>query len=185
MANAATRPLTFDEYLALEDQAVDVKHEFVGGRMFAMTGGSLRHNRAMTNLLAALDAAVETDDCRLYAADAKLRIGDNAYYPDVMVVCTEEAPSEQFETSPCLVAEVLSPSTRTVDLREKLDSYRRSPSLKAYLVVDTDRLTVECHVLGDGWLTVTLSKAGDQVELTCPFTTLRWDQVFRRFPELR
>ena len=119
--------------------------------MFAMTGGSLRHNRATTNMLAALDAAVETDDCRLYAADAKLRIGDNAYYPDAMVVCTDEAPSEQFETSPCLVAEVLSPPTRTVDLREKLDSYRRLPSLQAYLVIDTDRLTVECHVLGDGW----------------------------------
>ena len=31
---------TFDDFLAAERKAIDVKHEYIAGRVFAMTGAS-------------------------------------------------------------------------------------------------------------------------------------------------
>lgn len=47
------RPLTEEEYLALEETS-PVRHELVGGIPYAMAGASLDHNLIVTNLVAPL-----------------------------------------------------------------------------------------------------------------------------------
>jgi hypothetical protein len=49
----AVRPLSLEEYLALEREA-PVKHELVEGFPHAMAGASDRHNRVVVNLVLAL-----------------------------------------------------------------------------------------------------------------------------------
>ena len=75
--------------------------------------------------------------------DRELRAAeDTIYYPDVMVTCEpEEDPL--VENYPCLVVEVASPSTESIDRREKMLAYRKIPTLQAYLIVAQDERRVE------------------------------------------
>ncbi len=74
----------------------------------------------------------------------KLRTSESIFhYPDVMVVCGCDEPGPFFETEPCILVEVLSPSTKGTDLREKLTAYKSLPSVQTYLIVDAERLAVQ------------------------------------------
>ena len=130
------RPLTLEEYLALEREA-PVKHELVEGFPHAMAGASDRHNRVVVNLVLALGPLARKRGCRLYASDMRLKVdAATVYYPDLMVVC-EEDPGEYYKEKPCLVIEVLSDSTEATDRREKLRKYLDLPTLQAYLLLDS------------------------------------------------
>jgi len=79
----------------------------------------------------------------------------NTYlYPDVMVVCGEERLQEGRDDAllnPTLVLEVLSPSTMSYDFVQKFDSYKRIPSLQAYVLVSQDQPRVEVRSATDNW----------------------------------
>ena len=82
--------LTVEEYLKLEESAT-VRHEYVGGEIFAMVGATKRHNRIIVNITGRLWGAARGGDCRVYSESVKLRVADDViYYPDVMVACGPE-----------------------------------------------------------------------------------------------
>ena len=138
-------PLTIEEYLKLEESAT-VRHEYVGGEIFAMVGATKRHNRIIGNIYGRLWGAARGGPCRVYSESVKLRVADDViYYPDVMVACGPEGDDPLIEDDPCLVVEVVSPSTETTDRREKLAAYKRMPGLRAYLIVSQDRMWIERH----------------------------------------
>ncbi len=139
--------LSPEDYLAGEAEA-EIKHEYVDGQIFAMAGASERHNRIAMNIAFHLRAAARGTPCGVFMADMKLRIASvNAfYYPDVMLTCNETDRDPIQKTAPCVVAEVLSPSTATTDRREKVLAYRQIPSLKAFLLADPDRRAVDYFI---------------------------------------
>lgn len=164
-------PISEDDYLALE-AAGPLRHEYVSGEVYAMTGASLRHNVIAGNLFALLRPHLRGTPCRAFFADAKLRIAKAAayYYPDVMVTCDPRhltvGSDDQVVDAPRVVVEVLSTSTEAVDRREKLLAYRGIPTLEEYVLIAQDEAKIEIHRrLGDiGWGIVTLTP-GDLVEL--------------------
>jgi Uma2 family endonuclease len=100
--------LTVDEYLALEESAT-VRHEYVGGEIFAMVGATKRHNRIIGNTSGRLWGTARGGPCRVYSESVKLRVADDViYYPDVMVACGPEGDDPHIEDDPCLVVEVVS-----------------------------------------------------------------------------
>jgi Uma2 family endonuclease len=130
--------LTVEEYLQLEESAT-VRHEYVGGEIFAMVGATKRQNRIVGNIFARLWGVARGGDCRVYSEGVKLRVAEDViYYPDVMVACGPEGEDPLVEDDPCLVVEVVSPRTETTDRREKLAAYKRMPGLRAYLIVAQD-----------------------------------------------
>jgi Uma2 family endonuclease len=79
--------LTVDEYLKLEEGAT-VRHEYVGGEIFALVGATMRHNRIIGNFASRLWGAARGGECRVYSESVKLRVADDViYYPDLMVAC--------------------------------------------------------------------------------------------------
>ncbi len=133
--------ITFADYLAV-DGASDARHEWVGGRIYAMSGGSERHALMSGLLFSALAPGARAAGCRPFQEGRRLRAGLASYYPDVMIVCGQ-AGQDQFETDADLVVEVLSPSTRDADRREKATSYAALTSLHRYVLVDPDRARIE------------------------------------------
>lgn len=135
-------PLTVEEYLRFEEQS-DVRHEYVAGTLYAMSGATLRHNRLLLNIATRL-RAVQGDRCSVFVNDVKVRAArDVFYYPDVVVACGALDDTAVFLSEPCLIVEVTSPSTRRIDRREKLLAYCDMPSLRAYLIVDQRRRWVK------------------------------------------
>ena len=141
--------LTVDEFLEMEE-ASPTKHEYVGGQVYVLAGASERHNRIAGNIFANLWLAARNGPCRVYGSDMRLRLGESAvYYPDVQVVCDPDDSNQSYVTRPCLIVEVLSPSTQSIDLREKWLAYRELQSLQAYLIVWRDERRVRLHYRAD------------------------------------
>ena len=158
------------EYLDSEPYA-ETKREYVAGEVYAMAGASARHNRISGNLYVKLDAATRQTPCEVFMADMKVKVEVHRafYYPDVMLACQSGDDHPLYRTAPCLIVEVLSPSTAGIDQREKWQHYRDLPSLRHYLLVDSE--TRHVRILsredeGDGWLEQTLDEA-DLVSLKC------------------
>lgn len=180
--NAATphRLLTVAEYLQLEAQS-SVRHEYVGGELYAHAGASERHNLIVTNLTIDIGTAARGTTCRVFTGDMKLRAApDVIYYPDLMVVCDDSDDDPYVKERPCLVVEVLSPTTEGTDRREKLMSDRRIDSLRAYLMVyqDQRRVARQWRDEQGAWWQAEVSGEGI-VPIPCPELTLTLDEIYQ------
>jgi Uma2 family endonuclease len=150
MANSIKiETLTPEEYLQME-QASSVKHEYVGGRIFVMTGGTNNHSAITANLVSIIRNPIKGNNCRVHAADFKVRINaaNCFYYPDLVVECGAVKGNSVLTEAPILLAEVVSPSSVNTDRREKAIAYRLLPSVREYLVIHQTRQRVELHRKG-------------------------------------
>lgn len=136
---------TFEDYLAWEPTQ-ELRHEYLAGEVFAMTGARRNHVTVTVNLTAALRSLVRGTPCRVYASDMKLRIAsaDAACYPDVYVSCDErDRRTDLFIAHPLLIIEVLSPSTAGWDRGRKFDLYRQIDTLQEYVPIDPELRSVD------------------------------------------
>ena len=123
MRAQAYKPLDEAEYLALEARS-PVRHEYIAGEVFAMTGASIRHNIIALNIATALRTHLRGTPCRALMEGVKLYLKKERsyFYPDVMVTCEPRLLELDAETqlvdSPALIIEVLSPSTEGIDRRD-------------------------------------------------------------------
>lgn len=157
-----------------------VRHELIGGRTVAMSGASRQHNHVAMNCGFALRSMAAGSSCRTSMETVRLRVDEsNSFYPDIMVAC-EPNDDTHAEHRPCLIAEILSPSTSWVDNGRKRAVYMELDSLRHYLLVDLQNQLIE-HLWRDRseteW-TRTLHGVGDHLELRCPKGALTVDSVF-------
>lgn len=161
--------ISVQEYLEGEQRS-EIRHEYVGGQVFAMAGAGEKHNRISLNIAFHLRAAARGKDCGVFISDMKVRVaqGEAYYYPDVMATCDPNDSESLYKRLPCLIVEVLSPSTDAIDRREKLIAYRSLPSLRYYLLVSQDFRQVECHArdADNRWVTTVAEDSG-VLEIVC------------------
>jgi len=136
------------DYLA-EELVSPIKHEYLGGSVYAMAGERNVHNIIATNTLGSLHARLRGRRCRPFNSDTKIRVRLPTqwrfYYPDASVVCRQNPPDESFQDDAAVIVEVLSRSTRRIDEGEKRDSYLTIPSLWAYVLIDQESAAVVVH----------------------------------------
>ena len=178
-ALARTAPISTDEYLDGETRT-DIKHEYLDGEVVAMGGASARHGLVVTSLGLALGQHARRKGCQLFIADMKLRV-DHAdqtyfYYPDLLLACAPDDREPYYRRRPCLVVEVLSPSTERIDRREKLFAYQTIPSLREYLLVDPERRCVEIYRFGESVRHETFT--GGAFRLDCLEAEITLDEVY-------
>lgn len=177
--------MTIDEWIAFEESNPWIRHELVGGNVHAMTGGSKNHNIMAGNIYSACREAAVEQGCAVYINDVKVVVDDQGFYPDVMVTCADDQHvSDVFDTSPCLLVEVLSPSTGRFDKTGKLEAYLSIAALDAYLVAEPEIVRIEVHQRVDGEWKHSVAGPGDQISLTCPRVSLNVDDLYQRI-ELR
>jgi Uma2 family endonuclease len=141
-------PITVDDYL--EGELISrVKHEYVGGVVYAMAGARNVHNLISSNVLGALHARLRGKRCRAYNSDTKIRVRLPAqvrfYYPDVSVICRPNPPTDSFQDEPAVIIEVISQATRRIDDGEKKDAYLTIPWLSVYLLVEQESAIVVAY----------------------------------------
>ena len=181
-------PISKEEYLHLEAQS-PVRHEYVSGEVFAMTGGTLRHNVIAVNLVAALHEHLRNTPCRAFINDVRVRVAKaNAYYyPDLLVSCARDAQAMDLKSGEVedavLIIEVLSQGTEATDRREKLLAYRTLASLSEYALISQDQAGVEIHRRrGDiGWEKIEYSGA-ETVEFASVKLTIGMRDIYEGVP---
>ena len=147
MALPLQKPFHLFDYLSFDNGSQE-RHEYVGGRIYAMTGGTMRHNRISGNIFRILSDRLDGSPCQVFINDMKLHVqaADSVYYPDVFVYCGSGiANNEKVAPDANLVVEVLSESTAAIDRREKLVAYQKLTSLRAYWIVSQTEQLVEVH----------------------------------------
>ncbi len=159
--------LTPEAYFAWEERQ-GLRHEYIGGEVFVMSGGTMNHSEIAGNLLAIVKAHLRGSGCRTLNSDARVNIpGTSDYvYPDLSVTCDErDRSTTQFITYPCLIVEVLSPTTEAYDRGQKFRMYRRNASLRDYVLVDAGSIAIDLyHKDEDGRWHILDYRSGDVVE---------------------
>ncbi len=157
--------ISVDDYLRLEERGEE-RHEYVHGVVYAMVGGTARHNMITSAISSALREHLRGKPCTVFMSDMKVQVGDVFYYPDVMAVCTPVDPNSLYQTQPVLLVEVLSASTESKDRLEKLVAYQSIPSVIEYVLVAQDKVAIDIYRrCEDGWQLQSLTY-GDTVTLT-------------------
>jgi Uma2 family endonuclease len=176
------RKLTPQEYLDLEEQA-EYKSEYYQGEIFAMSGGSPNHALIAANLIATLRSQLKGTGCRVFTGDLRVHIPASGLYtyPDVTVVCGRlELTGDRQDNlaNPVILVEVLSPGTESYDRGQKFSLYRSIPSLREYVLVSQDRISVEVFRRNDvGIWELHLPEDGS-IALASVGCTVRLDDVY-------
>ena len=142
------------DYLAAEE-ASDIRHEYLGGLVYAMAGETRDHNQIVGNLCCLIHPHLKGGSHKLYIIDIRvnfdIRSDEYYYYPDLVVTCDKRDTDKRFIRHPKLLIEVLSPSTERVDKREKFLAYTTMESLEEYVLVAQARREVTIFRRSNDW----------------------------------
>jgi Uma2 family endonuclease len=179
---------TPEEYFAWEEQQLE-RHEYMDGEVYAMSGGTINHGDIALNFGVLLKTHMRGRGCKTLNSDCRIKVlgMDKYVYPDISVTCDErDKIATQYITYPCLIIEVLSPSTEAYDRGNKFKMYRRNPTLQEYVLVSADTIEVELfrRTDTDDWRIINY-QAGDTVELKSVNLIFPIDRVYEDiiFPE--
>ena len=169
--------VSIQDYLAGEAFA-KLRHEFVGGQVFAMAGGTVRHNRICTRALIAIEPLASAQGCETYMTEVKLRTENAIYYPDLMVVCDKSDVDPIVKSAPCLLIEVLSESTARTDRIEKLQAHQKITALRNYLLIEQNSRRVEIYRRNGLTWHHECHTGEAEIKLDCPMGTISLSQIY-------
>ena len=173
---------TVEEYLAYEEE-VGIRHEYIDGEIYAMTGGTPDHSGIAANGVGELRSQLRGKSCRVFTSDLKVKVSEIKYlYPDFSVICGDIQFADEKKimvTNPILVAEVISDTSEKYDKITKSEYYRSIPSLNYYLIIDQNRVHVQVYTLQDnGWLLQEFTQREQSIPLDVIDVTLSVDELY-------
>ncbi len=142
--------MTEEEYLQSE-LASEFKREYIDSQVYAMAGAKHNHNCISMNIAREFSNHLKGTPCATFMADIKVRLGKDYVYPDVLVDCGNMSGDDYFSTSPVIIVEVLSKSTRIRDTTTKLIRYINLPSLLEYVLIEQDLVSVQVLRKNNHW----------------------------------
>lgn len=144
------------------------RHEIIDGSLVVTPAPSLRHQWVSSSLFSLLDRAAPPG-FKVLSAPLDIAFDDsNVLQPDLVVVRVDDVRSDG-PIRPLLVVEILSPSTRRIDLTLKRSRYEAA-GCPSYWVVDPDAPSVTAWELATGAYEVRGQADGEMsLSLTAPF----------------
>lgn len=179
--------MTEAEYLVFERES-DIRHEYVNGEIYAMSGASNNHILITGNLVTTLNNQLADSPCLVMSTDLRVKIkqGKSYRYPDLTVVCEDPEmvgeSNPQSMANPKVIFEVLSPSTASIDHIEKKYEYFQIPTVNEYLLVSQDKAHIERYLRQDDdtLLNNTVSGLDAIINLPSINCTLRLSEVYKK-----
>lgn len=176
MATVATRPITAEEFFRLSDPRDGEARELVHGEVVVMPRPGFRHGRRQGRVFAILDSFGAGAKHGRAATDVGILTGrdpDSVRGPDVAYWSYERIPADQEpagypSVAPDLCVEILSPSNRRAELREKIIEYFRVHVRMVWLIDPEDR-------------TLTIYRSVDEAKLLHESATFADDEVLPTF----
>lgn len=144
--------LTYEEFQSLPDDGQ--RHELIEGEHYVFATPSIEHQLVSLEVSGVFREAVTRRGLGwVMPAPVEVKFpGANAVQPDLVVVLRDRAhivERARITGAPNVLLEILSPSTRTYDLRTKAELYARN-GVPEYWIIDTFAETITVHELRDG-----------------------------------
>ena len=137
-----------DEYRRWIKAQPSGRFERVEGLIVRMAAERASHADRKALAWLALRQAVQLAGlpCHVYPDGMTIEAGESDYEPDAVVRCGDPLPADATAVpDPVIIVEVLSPSTRHVDLTRKMAGYFQLPSLRHYLICWADEPRLVHH----------------------------------------
>lgn len=179
MATVLDQPLTVEEFFA-HYESVDGKYELIEGEVHDMTGGEIRNYMIAHAIFEALRRQLGGDQYSAFI-DPPVQVGQlTMLYPDVGLFADardlERDRRERGFHHPHFLVEVLSPSTRRLDLNQTRARYQTIDSLRGLLLVDPEAQVLHWHRrVEGGWEADALPPPEEIDWAGFPFTLTRAD----------
>ena len=181
-AQDTPRFLSPEEYFVWESQQLE-RYEYIDGRVYAMSDGTVNHSRIAVRLTSLLDSHLEGTECITGNSDLKVNIAKTSdyTYPDASVTCDErDKDASKYITYPCLIIEVLSESTEAYDRGGKFRLYCKNPVLQDYLLVSSTSIEVDRYHKDEAGRWIILHyQAGDTITLKSIALSFPIEQIYR------
>ncbi len=183
MAVRTSPRMSVEDYLAWEERQ-EIKHEYIDGEIYEMTGGTGEHSMITANIQGFLWNRLSFPQYTVHTSDMRVKLSPSRYvYPDLSIVRGEsiyDDASRLILRNPVFVVEVTSPSSAIRDRMDKLDNYFNVPSIEAYLIVDQDRPRADLYSrMQDGWRLRAFNQPEDVIPLPALECQLPLEQVYR------
>lgn len=171
MSQPAQPYVSLEDFLVAEaSDASGIRHEWVDGHVYAMSGATPEHGRLVTAISAELRAALR-GQCtvrdgsvavHVAATKAGLRPDVSVIYGPVIKTVVEKKGRVEGEAiaNPCILVEVLSESTERDDRGWKFRDYRTLASLEEYVLVSQDARRIEVFRRANGWKSELVESGG-------------------------
>ena len=158
---------TLDDLAAMPEDGL--RYELVDGTLLVSAAPSKMHQRVAGNLYVLLRAACPPELEVFFAPTDYQPTRTRSLQPDLLVVRQDDPGPASVTTPLALAIEVLSPSSRSIDLVLKRSLYEQA-GVAQYWVVDPLEALVTCWTLREGFLEQSAAAQGDQVlEVSQPF----------------
>ena len=172
-----TTGLTYEDYCQLPDDRN--RYEIIDGVLYVSPAPSEKHQRAITGLIEQAGPHVRGSRLgRIYVAPFDIVFAnDSVVQPDLVFISRERLDiltEANVRGAPDLAIEVLSPSTRSYDLRQKWEAYARF-GVRYYWLVDPVAQTIEAYELLENGYELIASAAGSTTFSAPPFPDLAID----------
>ena len=174
----AVNYISEDEYLEGE-KISEIRHEYIEGEVWAMAGASLRHNIITSTVSRHFGNHLDGTRCTAVSSDLKVKTNDSFFYPDVVVLCSDENEHNYFTDKPLIIVEVLSKNTRKTDQTIKMVAYKTLPSLQEYVLIEQDFAEVEVCRRNNNWISERYF-LGDDVTFESIDLTLSVETIYNR-----
>lgn len=137
--------MSVEEYLQRDRDSLEIRYEYIDGYVRMLAGGTLNHATISLNVARVLHGLLRGSSCRVFNSDARVRLSETRFvYPNVTVSCDGRDRGEiDYIQSPCLVVEILSPSTEDYDRGRKFIWYRECPTIQEYVLIKATHQAVE------------------------------------------
>jgi len=184
-STAKRLPITPAEYLEGE-RLSEIRHEYVDGKVYAMSGASRTHNKICFDVTLACKNHLKGGPCETFMEAVKVELADHLtqayYYPDVVVSCDPEDNDSHIVRQPKLIVEVLSPSTARADSGEKLENYKRIPSVEEIVLIEQDWPEIFVTRRSDRWKKHLYTQLDSPVRLESIGLTLKVSDFYQSNP---
>ncbi len=158
--------MTLPEFLAWEERQ-ELRYEFDGCRPVGPSGATVAQDRITFNARSAVADRLLDGPCRVLGPTVKVVANGKVYYPDAFVTVRPVANDATFVEDPVIVFEVTSEGSYQTDLIVKNRSYRATPSIQRYIIVQQAQKAAIVFMRRDeDWLTEIVS--GDNAVLHLP-----------------
>lgn len=178
---------TYEEFLQLQLESEE-RYEYIDGEIYLLASPRTAHQIALSELFVIFHSFFQGKKCRPMIApyDIELRRSTdniNIVQPDIMIICDLEEKlneNDYYKGVPSLVVEVLSSSTKRMDMIKKLDLYM-SCGVQEYWIVNPDNKEVTVHLFENNNLSNNTTFKNDEAVKSFIFDGLKAEikRIFR------
>ncbi|HOJ09210.1 MAG TPA: type II toxin-antitoxin system prevent-host-death family antitoxin [Clostridiales bacterium] len=148
--------VSYEEFMEIYEKS-DLRMEFINGEIVLLSSPSTRHQEISGDLHVIFKEYLKDKKCKVFYAPFDVhffKVGfkePDVMQPDLLIACdTDEKVNEKgrYMGTPALVVEILSSSTRSKDMVDKLNTYMIS-GVKEFWVVDPQNESILIYSFKD------------------------------------